>query len=95
MAIVHPHRALWVFGYLILLGLSWLFYATAGYAAEGLKLERVMLSSAGVGYFEYRTTVDGTEELTLTVPLEQVDDVLKSIVVFDDAGGAGSVTLPG
>jgi hypothetical protein len=92
---VHPHRALWAFGYLILLGLSWLFCATAGYAAEGLKLERVMLSSAGVGYFEYQATVDGTEELALTVPLEQVDDVLKSIVVFDDVGGAGSVTLPG
>ena len=29
------------------------------------------------------------------VPLDQVDDVLKSIVVFDSAGGVGQVRLPG
>ena len=60
-----------------------------------LALKRVMLSSAGVGYFEYEAEVDGPAELGLDVKLDQVDDVLKSLVVFDDAGGVGGIELPG
>jgi len=63
-------------------------------AAAQLMLERVMLSSGGVGYFEYRAAVDGDAELSLTVPLDQMDDVLKSIVIYDDRGGLGHVRLP-
>ena len=58
-------------------------------------LSRVMLSSGGVGYVEYEATVAGNATLRLPVPLAQVDDVLKSLVVFDSAGGVGAVTLPG
>src|SRR6185437_17000149 len=65
-----------------------------GFAAD-LALKRVMLSSAGVGYFEYEATVDGPVTLGLDVPLDQVDDVLMSLVVFDSAGGVGTVELPG
>ena len=63
-------------------------------AAE-LTLKRVMLSSGGVGYFEYAAEVEGSETLGLAVPLEQVDDILKSLVVFDGAGGVAGVELPG
>ena len=63
--------------------------------AADLALKRVMLSSGGVGYFEYEATVEGDATLTLDVPLNQVDDVLKSIVVYDDGGRAGEITLPG
>ncbi|HEU0218270.1 MAG TPA: DUF4139 domain-containing protein [Stellaceae bacterium] len=63
-------------------------------AAE-LALKRVMLSSGGVGYFEYEASVDGDASLTLDVPLDQVDDVLKSLVVYDAGGRAGEITLPG
>ncbi|MGI4953731.1 MAG: hypothetical protein ACRYGM_18155 [Janthinobacterium lividum] len=63
-------------------------------AAE-LALKRVMLSGAGVGYFEYEATIDGAATLGLDVKLDQVDDVLKSLVVFDDRGGVGSIELPG
>ena len=63
-------------------------------AAETLTLERVMLSSGGVGYFEFEAEVEGDAALRLTVPLDQVDDVLKSIVVYDTAGGAGQASLP-
>jgi hypothetical protein len=63
--------------------------------AADLALKRVMLSSAGVGYFEYAAEVDGPATLSLDVPLDQVDDVLKSLVVFDEAGGVGGVELPG
>ena len=49
--------------------------------AADLSLERIMLSSGGVGYFEYEATVDGNATLNLDVPLDQVDDILKSLVV--------------
>ena len=54
-----------------------------------------MLSSGGLGYFEYEATVNGDATLRLTVSLEQVDDVLKSLVVYDDKGGVGGLSLPG
>lgn len=63
--------------------------------AQDLVLKRVMLSSGGLGYFEYEASVEGDARLRLTVPLEQVDDVLKSIVVYDDKGGIGGLSLAG
>jgi hypothetical protein len=63
--------------------------------AQDLALKRVMLSSGGLGYFEYEATVEGDATLKLTVALEQVDDVLKSLVVYDDKGGVGGLSLPG
>jgi hypothetical protein len=62
---------------------------------QDLVLKRVLLSSGGVAYFEHEAVVEGDGELTLDVRLDQVDDVLKSIVVFDDVGGVGSIRLPG
>src|SRR5216683_1053327 len=64
-------------------------------AAQDLALKRVMLSSGGLGYFEYEATVEGDATLKLTVSLPQVDDVLKSLVVYDDKGGVGGLSLPG
>ena len=71
--------------------------AAAGSAAaqDALPLKRVLLSTGGVAYFEHEATVDGDVELPLTVRLAQVDDVLKSIVVYDDRGGVGTISLPG
>lgn len=63
--------------------------------AQDLALRRVMLSSGGLGYFEYEATVEGDATLKLTVTLDQVDDVLKSLVVYDDTGGVGGLSLPG
>src|SRR3990167_5293154 len=64
-------------------------------SAQDLALKRVMLSSGGMGYFEYEATVEGDATLKLTVSLQQVDDVLKSLVVYDDKGGVGGLSLPG
>lgn len=64
-------------------------------SAQDLALKRVMLSSGGLGYFEYEAAVDGNSKLALTVPLDQVDDILKSLVVYDDKGNVGSLSLPG
>ncbi len=69
---------------------------TAGGAqAQNLVLKRVMLSTGGVGYFEHEALVRGNAELSLEVRLDQVDDVLKSIVVYDATGRVGTIGLPG
>ena len=67
----------------------------AAQEAEDLTLSRVMLSTGGVGYFEFEATVSGDAELALDVRLDQVDDILKSLVVYDDTGGIGQISLPG
>jgi hypothetical protein len=73
---------------------------TSGAAAmaqtpDDLQLKRVLLSTGGVGYFEYEATITGDQTLSLQVRLDQVNDVLKSIVVYDDRGGIGEISLPG
>jgi hypothetical protein len=80
---------------LSLIALLGLFAFPISAFAQDLALKRVMLSSGGLGYFEYEATVTGDATLRLTVSLEQVDDVLKSLVVYDDKGGVGGLSLPG
>jgi hypothetical protein len=69
--------------------------ATTQAAAADLTLHRVMLSAAGVGYFGFEADADGNTPLGLDVPLSDVDDVLRSLAIFDDHGGIGSIELPG
>ncbi len=81
---------------------GWMLLAALGVAAaampaeadQALSLRRVMLSQGGVGYFEYDATVDGAATLGLDVPLAEVSDALKSLVVLDAAGSVASVELP-
>lgn len=69
------------------------FSATA--QAEGLAVTAVTLSSGGLAEVERRATLEGDGTLHLDVPLEQVDDVLKSLVVRDPAGRLEGVSLDG
>jgi hypothetical protein len=69
--------------------------ATTQAAAADLTLRRVMLSAAGIGYFGFEGEADGATPLALDVRLADVDDVLRSLAVFDDHGGVGSIELPG
>ena len=62
--------------------------------AADLALKRAVLGTGGVGYFEYAAEVSGKDTLTLRARLDQVDDILKSMVISDPAGPA-SATLPG
>lgn len=64
-------------------------------ADSPLALKRVLLSTGGVGYFEYEARVTGDAALVLEVRRDQVDDVLKSVVVYDDRGGVGTIGLAG
>ncbi len=68
---------------------------SAAAAADELTLRRVLLSTGGVGYFEYEAEVVGDAALTLDVRLDQVDDVMKSVVVYDAQGRIGDISLPG
>lgn len=79
--------------WLVVVAAAWLAALPA--EAADLALKRVVLSTGGVGYFEYEAAVDGNATLSLDVPLDQVDDVLKSLIVYDAAGSVGEITLPG
>lgn len=63
--------------------------------ADEIPVRRVVLSTSGLANFELRADVDGNQALQFPVRLEQVDDILKSLVVFDPEGRLGGVTLPG
>lgn len=78
-----------------LISLSALAENQTPYPNTALTLKRVSLSSSGVGYFEYEAQVRGHAVLALPVALDKVDDVLKSLVVYDKVGTIGGVILPG
>lgn len=63
--------------------------------ADELPLKRVVLSSAGLAQFTHAGTAAAGSSIDLPVRLDQVDDVLKSLTVFDEAGAVGPVSLPG
>ncbi len=71
-------------------------FATVAWPAHAADpvLRRVTLSSGGVGQFEYSAQVEAGGTLSLDVPLDQVDDLLKSLRV-DDPAGPPTVRLPG
>lgn len=67
---------------------------TATHAAD-LEIKRVLLSQGGVAYYELSGSRGRDGTLTFSVPRNQVDDVLKSLVVLDGATTVQSVRLPG
>ena len=54
-------------------------------AAE-FPLKRVVLSTSGLAQFTHSGSVTAGAVIELPVRLDQVDDVLKSLTVFDSAG---------
>ncbi len=63
--------------------------------ASELPLKRVVLSASGLAQFTHAGAVQARSVIELPVRLDQVDDVLKSLTIFDAAGAIGSVSLPG
>jgi hypothetical protein len=63
--------------------------------ANELPLQRVIVSTSGLAQFTYAGTAAAGDKLELSVRLDQVDDILKSLTVFDREGALGAVTLPG
>jgi hypothetical protein len=64
-------------------------------AANELPLRRVVLASIGLAQFTHAGSVTAGSSIDLPVRLDQVDDLLKSLTVFDREGGIGAVSLPG
>lgn len=59
------------------------------------RVEAVTLSSGGLAEIRRTIAVEGSNEISFDVPLEQVDDILKSLLVSDPAGGVSFLTLDG
>ena len=71
--------------------------AAAGDKAEQAKVpvKQVVLFSSGVGYFEHYGTVQGDGSTELSFKTQQINDVLKSLVLQDlDKGRVTAVTYP-
>lgn len=67
----------------------------ASLAQQNIPVERVVLSTSGLAYFEHGATVSGAETLSFPVRIDQVNDLLKSLLIFDPEGRLKNVTLPG
>lgn len=63
--------------------------------AEDLPLKRVVLSTAGLAQFTHTGEVAPGASVELSVRLDQVDDMLKSLTIFDEGNAIGAVSLPG
>ena len=74
-----------------------LLVAPPGVAALATEpvLREVLLTTGGVGYFGFEAEPDNEGRIRLTVPLTQVDDLLKSLTVLGSAGVVRSVSLLG
>lgn len=82
-----------VFKWLAVGGFSVLLSTTV--LAQSLPVDKVILSTAGLAHIEHSVNVTGNQDLGLAVRLGHVDDILKSMVIFDAKGRLGGVTLPG
>src|SRR5260370_23977670 len=63
--------------------------------AASVPVKAVVLFSSGVGYFEHYGTVKGTGTTELRFKTQQINDILKSLVLQDlDKGRIGVITYP-
>ncbi|KAA0892999.1 DUF4139 domain-containing protein [Pusillimonas sp. ANT_WB101] len=58
-------------------------------------IQAITLSSGGLAEITRSAQVDKGQSLVLDVPLDQVNDILKSLVVSDPSGGVGAISLDG
>jgi len=64
--------------------------AVAAEPPPPLPLERIVLFTSGVGYFQHVGEVEGDASVAMTFKTEQINDLLKSLVVADPAGRAAA-----
>lgn len=72
--------------------LPWPVFAEDGAA---LPLSKIVLYSSGVGYFQHDGTVNNRAQLDLRLHANQINDMLKSLVVQDFGGGKVSTVTYG
>src|ERR1041384_614357 len=64
--------------------------AAAQAAGPQLPVTQAILYSSGVGYFQREGTVEGSTRVDLTFPVQDINDLLKSMVLQDLGGGVVS-----
>ena len=81
----------------LLILVSFLLYPWPVLAEEGtaLPLSKIVLYSSGVGYFQHDGTVNNRMQLDLRLHTNQINDMLKSLVVQDFGGGRISTVTYG
>ncbi len=55
--------------------------------AAQLPISQVVLFSSGVGYFQREGEIEGSTRIDLTFPVEDINDLIKSLVLQDLGGG--------
>ena len=71
-----------------------LIVSALGAWAQELPVTRVVLFTSGVGFFERSGPVTGNAVVSLTFSEDQVNDVLKSLILRDPDGSVGVVGYP-
>lgn len=63
--------------------------------ADTLPLKRITISSAGLSQLYHQGELKKDANISIPAQTDQVDDLLKSLVILDSAGHIQSVSLPG
>ncbi|RWX81591.1 DUF4139 domain-containing protein [Neorhizobium lilium] len=69
--------------------------STTAFAAVNGPVKSVTLSSGGLAEIVRSAEVGNDSEITIQVPLDQIDDVLKSLIVRDSKGRVKNLSLAG
>ncbi len=77
---------------ILLLGASW---PAISLAADNGAIRSITLSSGGLAQVSRLADLDGDGVIRIEVPLDQVDDILKSLVVNGSAGSVAGMSLAG
>ncbi|MBI3836731.1 MAG: hypothetical protein HY288_02190 [Planctomycetia bacterium] len=64
-------------------------------AESGLPLTKVVMFNSGVGYFEHRGDVEGDAKIDFRFRVEDINDLLKSMILEDRGGGTISTVTYG
>src|ERR1051325_6114930 len=63
--------------------------------ADGLPLKKVVMFSSGMGFFEHRGAVKNDAEVNMKFNVQNINDLLKSMVLEDEGGGRISTVTYG
>lgn len=78
---------------LVAAGCVWMSHAASADSATDLHVKRVAIFSSGVAFYECEATVEGNATAELTFRTEQINDIIKSMVVQDlDGGTIGAIS---
>jgi hypothetical protein len=76
---------------------AWPLVSSAQEVAKGsaLPLNKVVMFNSGVGYFEHQGSVEGDTHVDLNFRVDDINDLLKSMILQDQGGGTISTVTYG